>query len=260
MDFITDILLLSFRFDRPVRLTPSFPTTEIALRTIAEALAAAACDVLGLEPGEVQADFRAALTDAGQQGYEAEVYLYDTLPGGAGFARLAGERAVEVFRCALRALEGCDCDVSCYKCLRSFKNKFEHDRLDRHVGADLLRYVLDDTRPVLDAGREARALTGLTEDLRRQSAGDLTVENDATIDVPTVGAVKIPILVSGRHGQRRAVCITHPLTAATPTDAGLEALGEFTSVPLDPVHEIKARRSLPSVTRGILKSFGLQNG
>lgn len=260
MDFITDILLLSFRFDHPVRLSPSFPTTEIALRTLAEALAAATCDILGLEPGEVQADFRAAQTDSGQHGYEAEVYLYDTLPGGAGFTRLAGERAVEVFRRALSALDDCDCDVSCYKCLRSFKNKFEHNHLDRHVGADLLRYLLDGTRPVLDAGREARALAALAEDLRRQGAGDVTVESDATIVVPTVGAVKVPILIFGPLGQRRAVCITHPLTTATPTDAGLEALGEFTSIPLDPVNEIKARRSLPSVTRGVLKSFGAQNG
>lgn len=120
MDFITDILLLSLRFDHPVRLAPGLLPTEIALRTLAEALAAAACDVLGLEPGEVQADFRTALSEAGQNGYEAEVYLYDTLAGGAGFARLAGERAMNVFNRALEVLSGCDCDVSCYKCLRSF--------------------------------------------------------------------------------------------------------------------------------------------
>jgi hypothetical protein len=260
MDFITDILLLSLSFDHPVRLAPGLLPTEIVLRTVAEALADAACDVLGLEPGEVQADFRAALTEAGQNGYEAEIYLYDTLPGGAGFARLAGERAEEVFRQALETLGGCDCDVSCYKCLRSFKNKFEHDRLDRHIGADLLRYVLDDTRPVLDPGREARAMAALAEDLRRQGGGNLTVESGATLEVPTIGAVIAPILVSGPFGQRRVVCITHPLTAATPYDEGLAALGEFTSVPLDPVHEIKVRRSLPWVTRGVLMSLGLTGG
>ncbi|HEU4648846.1 MAG TPA: DUF1998 domain-containing protein [Gemmatimonadales bacterium] len=260
MDFITDILLLSLRVDHPVRLTPGFLPTEIALRTLAEALAAATCDVLGLEPGEVQADFRAALTEAGQNGCEAEVYLYDTLPGGAGFTRLAGERIEEVFRRTLDTLDGCDCDVSCYKCLRSFKNKFEHDRLDRHIGADLARYLLDATRPVVDAAREARAVAALAEDLRRQGGASLTVECGATIEVPTVGPVTVPILVSGPSDQQRAVCITHPLTAATPSDAGLEALGEFTFVPLDPVHEIKVRRSLPWVTRGVLRSFGLASG
>jgi hypothetical protein len=257
MDFFTDILLLSLRFDHPVRLAPGVLPTEIALRTLAEALSAAACDVLGLEPGEVQADFRAAQSDAGQNGYEAEVYLYDTLSGGAGFARLAGERAEEVFRRALEDLVDCDCDVSCYKCLRSFKNKFEHGRLDRHVGADLLRYLLDDTRPVVDVGREARAVAALGEDLGRQGGGSLTVQFGATIEVPSIGSVTVPILVSGPFGTRRAICITHPLTATTPSDPGLEALGEFTTVPLDTVHEIKVRRSLPWVTSGVLKSLGI---
>lgn len=260
MDFITDILLLSLRFDPPVRLAPGLLPTEIALRTLSEALATAACDVLGLEPGEVQADFRAAQNDAGQNGYEAEVYLYDTLPGGAGFSRLAGERASEVFRTALDTLSRCDCDVSCYKCLRSFKNKFEHDRLDRHIGADLLRYLLDNTRPIVNPAREARAVTALAEDLRRQAGGILTVESGATIEVPTIGCVAVPILISGPFGQQRAICITHPLTAATPSDAGLVALCEFTPVPLDPVHEIKVRRSLPWVTREVLASLGITGG
>ncbi len=256
MDFITDILLLSLRLDYPVRLAPGFLPTEIALRTLAEALASAACEVLGLEPGEIQADFRAALTEGGQNGYEAEIYLYDTLPGGAGFSRLAGERAGEVVERALEILSRCDCDVSCYKCLRSFKNKFEHDRLDRHIGADLLRYLLHDTRPVVTQARADHACATLAEDLRRQGGASLTVETGATIDVPTIGPVTVPILVSGPGGHRRAVCITHPLTATTPSDAGLKALGELTPIPLDPVHEIKVRRSLPWVTRGVLTALG----
>lgn len=260
MDFITDILLFSLRFDPPVRLAPGLLPTEIALRTLAEALATATCDVLGLEAGEVQADFRAALTEAGQNGFEAEVYLYDTLAGGAGFARLAGERASDVLRRALDTLGGCDCDVSCYKCLRSFKNKFEHDRLDRHIGADLLRYLLNDTRPVLDAARESRAVAALAEDLRRQGGESLTVEIGTTIQVPSIGVVTVPIMVTGASGQRRAICITHPLTATTPADAGLEALGEFTAMPLDFVHEIGVRRSLPSVTGGLLRSLDMAGG
>jgi hypothetical protein len=257
MDFITDILLLSLRVTHPVRLAPGFLPTEIALRTVSEALARATCDVLGLEPGEVQADFRAALTAEGRSGLEAEVYLYDTLPGGAGFSRLAGDRAEEVFAAALQTLTQCDCEISCYKCLRSFKNKFEHDRLDRHVGADLVRYLLTGSRPVVSQSRLARANTALVDDLRRQGGSALTVERDVHLAVPTVGEVVIPILVSGPGGQRRAVCITHPLTAATPSDDGLLAVAELTPILVEPVHEIKVRRSLPWVTRGILGALGI---
>jgi hypothetical protein len=256
MDFITDILLLGLRVEYPLRLAPGFLPTEVAMRTVSEALARAACDVLELEPGEVQADFRAALTAEGQSGLEAEVYLYDTLSGGAGFARLAGERASEVFESALRALTNCDCDVSCYKCLRSFKNKFEHDRLDRHVGADLLRYLMDGTKPVLATARAERAREALVEDLRRQGGAALTIECDVTLDVPTIGEVLLPIVVRGGNGRQRVVCITHPLTAATPSDERLAAIGEYTALVLEPVHEFKVRRNLPRATRDILAAFG----
>src|SRR5262249_16157833 len=72
-DFITDILLISLRVDEPVRLTPGYLSTDIALRTISEALSASACNLLELEPNEVQAEFRPALTRRGHKGYEAEV-------------------------------------------------------------------------------------------------------------------------------------------------------------------------------------------
>jgi len=260
MDYITDILLVSLRVAPPVRLMPGILPTEMALRTVSEAIAKAACAVLELDPGEVQADFRAALTAGGQGGFEAEVYLYDTLPGGAGFARQAGERANAVLRSALQILSGCDCDTSCYKCLRSFKNKFEHDRLDRHIGADLLRYVLDDVLPQVSAMRTENAVVALAEDLARQGRGILSVERDVALTFPTVGTVTIPILVAGPAGHKRAICITHPLTAGSPADDRLAELAEFTPIVLDPIHELKVRRSLPRVTRDILAALGVAGG
>ena len=86
-DFITDILLISLRVADPIRLTPGYLSSEIALRTVSESLSNAACNILELEPTEIQAEFRPALTDRGNRGHEAEVYLYDTLSGGAGFVR-----------------------------------------------------------------------------------------------------------------------------------------------------------------------------
>ena len=47
----------------------------------------AATTRLEVEPGELQAEYRPALTAAGREGLEAEIYLYDTLAGGAGFSR-----------------------------------------------------------------------------------------------------------------------------------------------------------------------------
>lgn len=82
---------------------------------------------------------------------EGEIFIYDTLPGGAGFASQLIDRGPELFERGLRLMKTCPCDASCYRCLRSFKNKFEHSLLDRHVGAELLEYLLTGELPDFDA-------------------------------------------------------------------------------------------------------------
>ncbi len=256
-DFITDILLITLRVSEPVLLTPGVLATEIALRTISEAIAQATCVVLELEEGEVQADFRAALTEGGQSGLEAEIFLYDTLPGGAGFSRRAGERLQEVLEKAVKILEACDCDASCYKCLRSFKNKFEHDRLDRHLGGDLLKYILQDQPVTLSAARTQRAVTLLAEDVRRQANEAVAVETEVAVDVQDIGTVSVPIYLRTTWGRELIVCITHPLTPHTPASE-LEEVKEYSSLPVMTQSELTVRRSLPSATRAILAACGIK--
>ena len=154
-DFITDVLLISLKVSSPITLLPGMLSTDVALRSISEALTKAACQRLELEFRELQAEYRPALTSEGRHGREAELYLYDTLPGGAGFVRRVGDLKSVVFEDALLILTKCpeNCDRSCYRCLRSYKNKFEHDLLDRHLGASLLRYLLYGNYPSLDSAR-----------------------------------------------------------------------------------------------------------
>ncbi|RFU12528.1 hypothetical protein DZD18_11535, partial [Rhodobacteraceae bacterium W635] len=47
------------------------------------------------------AEFRPALTIGGKSGKEVEIFLYDTLPGGAGFATQIAGRGLEIFKRAL---------------------------------------------------------------------------------------------------------------------------------------------------------------
>ena len=64
----------------------------------------------------------------------AAIILYDNVPGGAGLvAQLEREK---VFRAMLRnardRVQGdCGCDLSCYGCLRSYRNQFAHPYLKR---------------------------------------------------------------------------------------------------------------------------------
>lgn len=257
-DFITDILLVNMRVDAPVRLTPGVLATEIAMRTVCEAIAKATCIELELEDGEVQSDFRSALSEGGQSGVEVEVYLYDTLPGGAGFARRAGDRLAEVLERAGEVLGACTCDSSCYNCLRSFKNKMEHDRLDRHVGRDLLEYLLRGTLPTLGAKRENAAIRVLAEDVARQAGSEITAVVASDVEVLGLGAVRVPLWVQGTSGQQVAVCLTHPLTPHTPADARLVEMGEVTPTPVLAISELTVRRNLPSATQEVLSATGVE--
>src|SRR5580704_15137368 len=169
-DFITDIALFSMDVELPLRLRPGQYPTAVALRTVSEALAKAASQILEIEPGELMAEYRPSLTPEGREGLKAEIFLYDTLPGGAGFASQLVECGSELFQRALKLMKTCpeNCDASCYRCLRSFKNKFEHRLLDRHVGAELAEYLLTNHLSEFDAERLKNSTTLLYNDLLRQ--------------------------------------------------------------------------------------------
>jgi hypothetical protein len=258
-DFISDVLLVSFRVTPPLRLRPSLLATDVALRTISEALTRAACARLELDESELQAEYRPALTVAGREGLEAEIYLYDTLPGGAGFARRIGAFGLAVFEDALRILEECPegCDRSCYRCLRSFRNKFEHGLLDRHVGASLLRFVLSGAYPTLDAQRVERATGMLIEDLQRQGIDGLTFTRDGLIQVPGLGDVVAPIVAANDGGANFVIAMSGPLTPGVLCDERLRDLQEYSAaVPVIPIDELLVRRNLPRATADVLTAMG----
>ena len=254
-DFISDILLISITADPPITVAPGLLATDVALRTVSEALTKAACKRLELEAKELQAEYRPALTTHGQMGREAEIYLYDTLPGGAGFSRRVGQLGLVVFQDALHILEKCpeDCDRSCYRCLRSYKNKFEHDLLDRYVGASLLRYVLYGTPPTLDAARIERSTDILFEDLERQGLDGVTFGRNISISIPGLGSTVAPILVSNGDNDQLVIGLHNPLTPDQPSDPRLGELKEYSPVPVILLDELVVRRNLPSATTNVLE-------
>jgi hypothetical protein len=254
-DFITDVLLVSIGVAAPITLLPNLLATDVALRTVSEALTKASCSKLELEVRELQAEYRPALTAAGREGKEAEIYLYDTLPGGAGFAKRVGLLQLVVFEEALRILEDCPdgCDRSCYRCLRSYKNKFEHDLLDRHLGASLLRFAMYGTKPTLDPRRIESSTSLLVEDLERHGVEGLLLERRKTVAVPGLGSIVVPILATNGRGARFAIGLHCPLTPDDPSDVGLTDLKELSAeLPVLLVDELVVRRNLPAATAALL--------
>jgi len=244
--FITDVALFSFRLARPLELRPGTYPTNVALRTACEALAKAAALMLGVEPGEVLAEYRPAITEdsLGREGLQAEIFLYDTLPGGAGFSRLASLEAPRLLSLALDAVQNCPggCDSSCYRCLRSFKNKVEHRLLDRHVGAELLGYLQTGDIPDFHSERIDAATGLLSSALSQQSDGESYEVNRM---VPDVGRVQL--VATRPNGSRVAVLLAAPLSGDVPLEEEvherLNSAGGWTVVV---VNELLVRHHLPA--------------
>ncbi len=126
-------------------------------------LAASRHAQLDLDPSEFGSGFRIVAPSEPGQLY-LDVYLYDTLAGGAGYAELAGRYLTEILADVLKLLEHCptSCDRSCESCLRHYHNQHLRDRLDRFIGAQLLRYGLSgEVPPELAASVQAANLRGL---------------------------------------------------------------------------------------------------
>lgn len=254
-DFITDIALFSMRVAPPLRLTPGVHPTVVALRTASEALAVAACQMLEVEGDELMASFRPALTHDGIMGIEAEIFLYDVLPGGAGFAGQLVNHGHELFNRALELLKNCpeNCDASCYRCLRRFKNKFEHGLLDRHVGAELLEYLISGKHGEFNKERIRMSTVLLGSDLMRQASCIKHVRFEALIDTDS-GKLKVPILITTTDEREFVVALSSPLVDDRPTD---RTLTEFCAggggITFILENELLVRSNLPAATQKVLE-------
>lgn len=194
-EFETDVLLLRtplatpFIYDLNVRAT--WPPLKAALNSLANALALTAASELDVDPRELQCGYRLQRTASG--GAFADVYIYDTLSGGAGYAKLIGDDFNPVFDALERRLNDCDCDSSCTKCLRTYSNRISHDSLDRFLAADLARYCRSNQPPSFFAPpTHSRLLVPL------RSALDLS--GWATEQLPEGG------VVARRGGRTERIC------------------------------------------------------
>ncbi len=252
-DFITDIALFSMRVAPPLNLRPGYSSTAVALRTVSEALVSAACRLLETEAGELMAEFRPALTPSGKKGHEAEIFLYDTLPGGAGFSRQLVDLGQELFERALLLMKACPegCDASCYRCLRSYKNKFEHGLLDRHVGAELLEYLVTGRQPQFSSERLRSSTTLLYHDLQRQALEGVEFELEAPINNGKE-SLTAPILAKTITGQEFIITLSGPLTINHPADSAITRYRDSGgSIVVIVANELIVRANLPAATKRI---------
>jgi ATP-dependent helicase YprA (DUF1998 family) len=236
-DFITDVGLFSINLGK-IRLIPGYFSTIVALRTVCEALTKAAARVLEIEPNEVMAEFRPALNQKGRSGEQVEIFLYDTLPGGAGFSRQLVDKGLVLFTKALEIMRNCpeQCDCSCYRCLRSFRNKFEHGFLDRQIGADLVEFILTGNLPQFDRVRMTQSLSVLYDDLMCNRTSFEAKKNDDHILL---------------HANQQAykVVLTSPLTP------NIHEAKKSDDEEIILIDELLVRNNLPSATKFVLEKL-----
>ena len=118
------------------------------LHSCATLVKEAAARTLQIEQNEIQSGIRPIRDMRGR--IQGEVFIYDDVPGGAGYARAIHDNLEEIMNGALSASRQCsnpDCEDACYHCLLAYNNQFIHKYLDRNLGRSLIQFVMTGEMP-----------------------------------------------------------------------------------------------------------------
>lgn len=211
--FHSEVILLGV--DLPDTLDAPYwePAGRAVWYSFGTLLANAAALVLQVDPGELKVGVRAARRSATR--LHGEVFLYDDVPGGAGYARAIETNLAEILHKALELGQHCpnpDCPGACYHCLFDYRNQPLHPLLDRQLGAALLEFLLHDTLPAVTNAQADRYAANLVEFAR---AGW------AIKPAQTAAGRYFPCVLQDAAGQQLGLWVIHPLQARpTPAETG----------------------------------------
>lgn len=145
-DFVTDMLVLEFTLDDnliDVRqqdnqlLDRSVHWLDRAAQSLAEALRLTVSKELDVEFSELVTGYRLRTSSIGSF---LDIYLYDSLSSGAGYAVSVAEDIAALLKQTRDLLLSCDCSDACHRCLKHYGNQFVHGMLDRHAALQLLNW------------------------------------------------------------------------------------------------------------------------
>ena len=141
-DFITDMLVLELAIDDriiDVRRNDN-PWLNRAAQSLAEALRLVASKKLDVEFTELVTGYR--LRTGSEVSY-VDIYLYDSLSSGAGYAVSVADAIAELLADMKGLLSSCNCGSACSKCLKHYRNQYVHGMLDRFAALQLLEWGVD---------------------------------------------------------------------------------------------------------------------
>lgn len=141
-DFLTDMLVLEFRLDSAQLNTQQSEENlwlKRAPQSLAEAIRLCASYKLDVEFTELVTGYRLRQLEGATY---IDIYLYDNLSSGAGYASSIREILPELLNECAKFLDACDCGSACHNCLKHFRNQYAHGQLDRHAALQLLYWGL----------------------------------------------------------------------------------------------------------------------
>ena len=138
--FNTDVAKINFGCD-----TSDYKT----MISVMFALLYAVSDYLNIERRDLKACLSGKIIDR-QMHYS--IIIYDAVPGGAGHSRRLvttdGKMLQRIIRIAKLNMDKCNCDPSCYTCLRSYENQNIHEDLNRNLASAFLSQLIGDVETV----------------------------------------------------------------------------------------------------------------
>lgn len=124
---------------------------------------------------------------------------------------------------------------------------------DRHVGAELLEYLVTGDLPLFDARRLQRSAELLANDISRNSETS-KVEVGSQVTVGGAGRFRAPIKVTRADGAIFVVIIAGPLEIDYALHPIAHALNEASSdINIVSVNELTIRGNLPDATNSVLE-------
>ena len=170
--FRSEVVLLGL--DMPEFLDAPFrePSGKAVWHSFGTLISEAAARLLQINPDEIQAGVRPMRDSLGR--IQGEVFIYDDVPGGAGYARAIHDNLEEIANLALALGRNCsnkDCAGACYHCILGYRNQRVHNLLDRNLGAAILEYLIQGNRPALSH----QQANGATASLNEYMQGEWTV-------------------------------------------------------------------------------------
>ena len=112
-------------------------------RSLTYAVLAAAAQVLDIQRSELDGLFRSVENDPGT----TELIIYDNVASGVGHSKRIAENFQSILEKTLYLSSSCNCQDSCYDCLRTYANQPFHDQLDRGLVEEFLRPLVEVMNP-----------------------------------------------------------------------------------------------------------------